>query len=273
MVHDRPDDEDDREGEDRAPDRESGDRPSDGERADRSSDRDGDGGPPNGEDDRSIDADDRRADENDRTGDRRRREGDRRPDDRRPGEEALGAGGPFGIGVGGHIGRLLEFLDDAGENSDRSRRGPSTGGDRNRLGRTPKGKPSSSDRFSLDFDVSIGSLGGDERSGDRGGRSRNRRRRGRVADDAGEHLTTTRYDGEDVVLTADLPGVETSDLTVGVTEDGRTLVVGADGEELARLPVENWDESAVSATFNNFVLEVRVDDDVVAGDPEEVASR
>jgi len=271
MAHDRPDDEDDREGEDRAPDGERADRPSD-----REPDRDGPGGPPNDEDN-PPDADDRRADENDRTDadDRRRRAGDQRPDadDRRTGEDAHGTDGPFGIGVGGHIGRLLELLDDAGENSDRPWRGPSTGGDRNRLGRTPKGKPSSSDRFSLDFDVSIGSLGGDERSGDRGGRSRKRRRRGRVADDAGEHLTTIRYDGEDVVLTADLPGVETSDLTVGVTEDGRTLVVATDGEELARLPVENWDESAVSATFNNFILEVRVDDDVVAGDPEEVASR
>lgn len=247
MVHDRPDDEDDREREDRAPDRTpSGD-----------DDRSMDAG------DRSVDADDRRAD----AGDRGRGDSDRCRDDDRS------IDGPFGIGVGGHIGRLLEFLDHAGEDSGRSRRRPPSGDDRNRLGRTPKGKPSSSDRFSIDLDVSIGSLGGDERGGDRSGRSRKRRRRGRVADDAGEHLTTVRHDGDDVVVTADLPGVEISDLTVGVTEDGRTLVVAADGEELARIPVENWDESAVSATFNNFVLEVRVDDDVVAGDPEEVASR
>lgn len=197
-------------------------------------------------------------------------EADRDDEDRRRDESNRETGG-FGIGVGGHIGRLLEFLDEAGTDSNQPRRRP--GRDRRELGRTPKGKPSSSDRFSLDLDVSIGSLGGDDRSGDRGGRSRKRRRRSRVADDAGEHLTTVRHDGDDVVVTADLPGVEMSDLTVGVTEDGRTLVVGADGEELARLPVENWDESAVSATFNNFILEVRVDDDVVAGDPDEVVSR
>ncbi len=239
MVHDRPDDEDDGEGEDRAPD----DR-----LADREADRD---------DDRPIDDEDRRRDEaRPRDEDRRRDESDR---------------DTGGFGIGGHIGRLLEFLDEAGTDSNQPRRRP--GRDRRELGRTPKGKPSPSDRFSLDLDVSIGSLGGDERSDDLSGRSRTRRRGGRVADDAGEHLTTVRHDGENVVLTADLPGVEMSGLTVGVTEDGRTLVVAADGEELARLPVENWDESAVSATFNNFVLEVRVDDDVVAGDPEEVVSR
>lgn len=263
MVHDRPDDEDDREGEDRTPDDrlpdDEADRPSNGDDSDRAS---------NG-DDRPIDADDRRRDEE------RRHGSDRRPsgDDRRRTEDGDRDAGGFGIGVGGRIGRLLEFLDDAAERADQPRRGPPADSDRNRLGRTPKGKPSSSDRFSLDLDVSIGSLGGDERSDARSGRSRKRRRRGRVADDAGEHLTTVRHDGDDVVLTADLPGVEMSDLTVGVTDDGRTLVVAADGEELARLPVENWDESAISATFNNFVLEVRVDDDVVAGDPEEVVSR
>jgi len=261
MVHDRPDDEDDREGEDRTPDRE--DRPTDSE-----SDRDDADRPSNG-DDRPTDAEDRRHDDRRRSGDdRRRTEGD----GRRTEDAERDTGGPFGIGVGGHIGRLLEFLDEAGQDSDQPRRRPS-GRDRRELGRTPKGKPSSSDRFSIDLDVSIGSLGDEGRSGDRGGRSRSRRRRDRVADDTGEHLTTVRYDGEDVVVTADLPGVERSDLTVGVTEDGRTLVVATDGEELARIPVENWDESAVSATFNNFVLEVRVDDGVVAGDPEEVVRR
>jgi|GEM_PF-4048772 len=263
MVHDRPDDEDDREGEDRTPDREdrSTDSESDRDDAVRPSNGESDR-PSDGDDDLPIDAEDRRHDD-----DRRRAEGDRRRTD-----DERDTGGPFGIGVGGRIGRLLEFLDEAGRDSDQPRRRPS-GRDRRELGRTPKGKPSSSDRFSIDLDVSIGSLGDEGQSGDRGGRSRSRHRRGRVADDAGEHLTTVRHDGEDVVVTADLPGVEMSDLTVGVTEDGRTLVVAADGEELARIPVENWDESAVSATFNNFILEVRVDDDVVAGDPDEVVSR
>jgi len=260
MPHDTPDDEDDREGEDRAPEDRLPDGEADRDDADRSS---------NGDDDRPIDADERRdRDDRRRTGDDRRRTGN----DRRRSEDGDRDAGPFGIGVGGHIGRLLEFLDEAGEESNQPGRRQPPGRDRRGLGRTPKGKPSSSDRFSLDLDVSIGSLGGDDRSGDRSGRSR-KRRRGRVTDDAGEHLTTVRHDGEDVVVTADLPGVERSDLTVGVTEDGRTLVVAADGEELARLPVENWDESAVSATFNNFVLEVRIDDEVVAGDPEEVVSR
>ena len=253
MAHDRPDDEDDRESDDRSPDREGEDQPTD-----------------RGED-RPIDAEDRRSEANDR-----RRAGDEpddepRPDADRPRDDERTGG--FGIGVGGHVGRLLKFLDNIGEESDRPGRRPPSGSDRGRLGRTPKGKPSSSDRFAIDLDVSIGSLGGDDRSGDRSGRSRGRRRRKRVADDAGEHLTTVRHDGDAVVVTADLPGIEASDLTVGVTDDGRTLVVAADREELARIPVEDWDESAVSATFNNFILEVRVDDAVVAGDPESVVSR
>lgn len=213
-------------------------------------------------------------DEDERNGDRPPNRDDGRPSDgdERSDDDPREVRGPFGIGIGGRIGKLLDFLDEAGDRSSRPGRRPSTGNGRGGPGRRPSGGRDSSDRFSVDMDVSIGSLGGDER-GDRSGRSRNRRRRERVADDSGEYLTTIRYDGGDVVVTADLPGVEKSELSVGITDDRATLVVGADGEALARVPVENWDESAVSATFNNYVLEVRVDDAVVAGDPEEVVSR
>lgn len=253
MAHDTPDDED-RSGDDRPPDR-------DDERTNDEDRRAGDDDRPSDDDRRGSDPDDpRRGPERD--------EHRERADDRRRDADPRDVRGPFGLGIGGHIGKLLDFLDEASDRSDQPRRRPGGRG-RGGPGRTPGRNRDSSDRFSVDMDVSIGSLGGDER----GGGSRDRRRRERVASDAGEYLTTVRHEGEAVVLTADLPGVEESDLTVGVTNDGGALVVGADGEELARVPVDDWDKSAVSATYNNYVLEVRVDDAIVAGDPEEVVGR
>ncbi|SNZ13407.1 GvpH protein [Natronoarchaeum philippinense] len=201
-----------------------------------------------------------------RTDDRPDREASDTSDHQRGGDrEGQGPTRPFDLDIGGYVGTLLEFLDEASERAGRS--GREVRSDRGR-GRRPastsRDRPS---RFAVDIDASVGALG-DARTG----RARDRHRR-RVADATGEHLTTVRHDGETVVVTANLPGVDASDITVGVTDDRRTLVVRTPRETLARVPIERWDASAVQATLNNYVLEVRIDDSVVAGDPDEVISR
>lgn len=166
--------------------------------------------------------------------------------------------GAFDLGLGGHIGRLLDFL----ENAERRDAGPP--------GKTPKGapRPGDPDRFSVDLGVSVGSLG-DGESSDRS-RPRRRSRRRRVHTGSDEYLTAARREGDDVVLTFDLPGLDEDDVSVGLASDGDRLVVGAEGEELARVPLAGADRSSISATFNNYVLEVRVDGDALAVEPEEV---
>ena len=172
---------------------------------------------------------------------------------------------PFGLGLGGHIGKLLDFLE---ENADRGRSRPP--------GKTPRGSPGPGDpdRFSVDLDVSIGSLGDGESGGRPSGRRRSRRRtRSGTGTDAGEYLTTARRDGEDVVFTVDLPGVDREDVSVGLTPDGDRLLIGAEGSELARVPVDDPEEGAIRPTYNNFVLEVWIDDDALAVEPSEVVDR
>jgi HSP20 family molecular chaperone IbpA len=182
-------------------------------------------------------------------------EEENQPSDRRENRDSSG----FGLGLGGHIGTLLEFLE---ENADRNRSRPP--------GRTPSGAPTprDSDRFSVDLDVSIGSIR-DGESADSSPRRR-RSRRGRRTADTDEYATAARREGDDVVLTFDLPGVEEDDISVGITTDGDRLLIGADGDELARVPVDDPDEAAIVPTFNNYVLEVRVDGDALAVAPEEV---
>ena len=74
----------------------------------------------------------------------------------------------------------------------------------------------------------------------------------------------SRSDGEDLVVTADVPGMAIEDLAVGIDRRANDLVIGADGTELARvtLPWAAVDAvdvvDAVDATVNNYVLEVRL---------------
>lgn len=64
--------------------------------------------------------------------------------------------------------------------------------------------------------------------------------------------------GDELVVVADLPGVDAEDLSVGVDVGRNCLVVGVDGDVVERVTLP-WESVVASeATFNNGVLEVRV---------------
>ncbi|MFC7156014.1 gas vesicle protein GvpH [Halomarina halobia] len=71
------------------------------------------------------------------------------------------------------------------------------------------------------------------------------------------HVETYRYDGE-LVVVADLPGVDEDDLLVGLDERSNDLVIAVRDRVVERLSLP-WDPVAVPRVrFNNAVLEVVV---------------
>lgn len=130
----------------------------------------------------------------------------------------------------------------------------------------------------LDYDVSIRSglddlgtgrgageppgRGVDERSGPaRGGSpgvgssAPDRRRIRRPRRERTDYHVTTRTDEEEVLVTADLAGVDPDDVTVGFDE--RTLVVGVEGRALERVQVP-WEDRTARAAVRNGILSVTV---------------
>lgn len=126
------------------------------------------------------------------------------------------------------------------------------------------------DRTALDYDVSIRSglsdLGrASERRGDDGSpadyrdeeptrapeRPRTRRKR---STDTDHHVTTRTHDDE-LLVTADLSGVDPEDVTVGF-DDGE-IVVGVGKRELERTRVP-WEERVAQAAVRNGILTVTV---------------
>ncbi|WP_255167829.1 Hsp20/alpha crystallin family protein [Natrononativus amylolyticus] len=72
-----------------------------------------------------------------------------------------------------------------------------------------------------------------------------------------EHVSTRTYDDE-LLVTAELAGVDPEDVTVGF--DGDALVIGVEGRELERVSVP-WRDRSASATVHNDVLTVTVTPD------------
>ncbi|WP_435551398.1 Hsp20/alpha crystallin family protein [Natrinema sp. CGMCC1.2065] len=126
-----------------------------------------------------------------------------------------------------------------------------------------------SDRAVFDYDISIRS--GDDLAGDASpserrsfggwpgegtaGRDRSRRRRVRSASPSSDHHVATREHEDELLVTADVAGVDPADVTVGF--DDSTLVVAVDGTELDRVEVP-WAERTAEAEMRNGVLTVHV---------------
>ncbi|WP_321576081.1 Hsp20/alpha crystallin family protein [Halosolutus gelatinilyticus] len=121
-----------------------------------------------------------------------------------------------------------------------------------------------SDRAIVDYDISIGtpldssddsdsprpeSNRFDDSSDDR---SRTRRRRG---DPPSDHHVTSRQNEGELLVTADVTGVDPEAVTVGF--DDSTLVVAVSGTELDRIEVP-WREPTATATIKNGILTVRL---------------
>lgn len=131
-------------------------------------------------------------------------------------------------------------------------------------------------RTTIDYDVSIGSAEdvladsrfegnpfGDDGAAGRGPddererRSRSRRYRA-DAGSSGDHRTATRRHEAELLVSADVAGVDPDEVTVGF--DGSALVVAVSGRELERVDVP-WASRQAQATINNGVLTVRVERD------------
>ncbi|WP_306059437.1 Hsp20/alpha crystallin family protein [Natronococcus wangiae] len=121
------------------------------------------------------------------------------------------------------------------------------------------------DRTTLDYNISVDtgldrSSGGSFdsiRSGDEtdGVAERPRKRRRRRTQSDSHHLTANVYDDE-LVVTADVAGADSEDVTVGF--DDSTLVVAVSGSELDRVDVP-WRDRTVDATIKNGVLTVTIE--------------
>lgn len=170
-------------------------------------------------------------------------------DERTEGREGDESSIPEDDGGEGWLSSLIDALEQLDERSRARARG---GGSR------------------LDFDVSIRSL--DDAASDRPrGRSTPRgpdRRSGSSADrrrtrryDPSERrptISTREYDDE-IVVSADVAGIDERDLAVGF--DGDDLVLGLDGRELERVSPPWPNATATDAVVRNGVLTVRITPD------------
>ena len=119
---------------------------------------------------------------------------------------------------------------------------------------------------SVDFSVSVGGLGGPghpKRFGvsDRPNRGRDARSDEGTADvdDATEEPhVTTRETADGLVVAADLPGVDESEVETRLEPDDEVLVIEISGSDAARLPLESEGWSVVDSRFSNGVLEVEL---------------
>ncbi|ELY55282.1 hypothetical protein C491_16232 [Natronococcus amylolyticus DSM 10524] len=113
--------------------------------------------------------------------------------------------------------------------------------------------------MNLNYDVSVGS--GLDRAINRvrtptdGNRIRERTRRSRSSPSPDGHVTSRLHDDE-LLVTADVAGTDSSDVTVGF--DGDELVVAVAGNELGRVDVP-WADRTSRASFKNGVLTVAVE--------------
>ncbi|WP_192498415.1 gas vesicle protein GvpH [Halorussus halophilus] len=111
-----------------------------------------------------------------------------------------------------------------------------------------------SDRTTLDYGVSVGAAPDDRTKRRTRGSVKRRKRRTNER----YHVTARRED-DVFVVTADLPGVEEDELTVGFDDERETLVVAVEGRVVERVTVPWSDPTAEQSTLRNGVLEVRLD--------------
>lgn len=76
-----------------------------------------------------------------------------------------------------------------------------------------------------------------------------------------EYLVDVREEGEGVLVVADVPGVDTDDLAVRVTDGRTTLVVMLDGERLGQIRLP-WRAADVDPVYHHGVLEISVEPEV-----------
>lgn len=72
------------------------------------------------------------------------------------------------------------------------------------------------------------------------------------------YLLDTRFEGDEFVVIADIPGASKDDLSVGISHSTTKLVIKKDGRVLERVPLP-WDSVEATRIWdNNGILDVRV---------------
>ena len=159
-------------------------------------------------------------------------------DDEESGDDDGGFGIDIGIGVR-TIADILRELDDRGHVSGSGRRGGV--------------------EYGYSAGTGIGSRPSDER--DRERPSRPRKKRSWPTEAEGDHLVDSRREGDELVVTADLPDVDADELVLGVDADADELVLGVDGRTIERVPLPWGRVEVADATYNNNVLVARIRED------------
>lgn len=152
--------------------------------------------------------------------------------------------------------RRTEPLENVGQTRGRLERLRSLLSDLESEGTIERAGRIASARGAVDYRYSIRSGFGDAipDSGFGGATPERRRLQERDAD---EYLVTTRQEGREFVVVADLTDVEAADLTVGIDDDGTVLVIGVEDRAVERVPLPA--ASAVTdASFSNQILEIRM---------------
>lgn len=170
----------------------------------------------------------------------------------------------------GRDGRDDRDVGDGGDSSDRSgilgglrslleALAEADGDDPTRVGRTRR---RSGGRFSTEFGFS-GRVGRptsrSDRRADSGSDASSITGRSAPDDrmDEDYHVDVRHDDDGQLVVVADMPGVEHDDLRVGLDEASNELVVGVDDRPVERLSLP-WPVDDVEGRFNHGVLELRI---------------
>lgn len=80
----------------------------------------------------------------------------------------------------------------------------------------------------------------------------------RVRKTTSDYLIDTRLDGDEFLVTADVPGASKDDLSVGIDSSTNQLVISREGTVLERVEIPWRSPETTEAWFNNGVLEIRV---------------
>lgn len=87
---------------------------------------------------------------------------------------------------------------------------------------------------------------------------RGKSERNEVVDVADDYLVDTHREGDEFLVTAELPGVDEDDLSVGIDVESNDLVLSADGRTIERISLPWSSTDAAKVWFNNGILEVRL---------------
>lgn len=74
----------------------------------------------------------------------------------------------------------------------------------------------------------------------------------------GEYLLNVDRGEEEIIVTADLPGVNEAEIAVGIGNETNDLLIQVSGETIGRLSLPWKAAVATSVTYNNYILEIRL---------------